>query len=83
MGEYSTVDDTTVLENYGGVDSDDDDDGDVDDSSSDQSVTQTAGTRRAAALLAHALKLRFYHARLTCAEVSVAVVGAETAEGAR
>ena len=32
-GEYSTVDDTTILHNYGGVDSDDDDDEDVDDSS--------------------------------------------------
>eukprot|EP01044_Picomonas_judraskeda_P023581 COSAG03_NODE_6226_length_1094_cov_9.098492_1_plen_223_part_00 len=32
-GEYSPVDDTTILHNYGGVDSDDDDDEDVDDSS--------------------------------------------------
>ena len=32
-GEYSPLDDTTILHNYGGVDSDDDDDEDVGDSS--------------------------------------------------
>ena len=81
MGEYSTVDDTTVPDNYGGVDSDDDDDGDVDDSSSvsdsDGGDKTCSGTPSSCAET-KVLSCPTYVRRGLCRGG-----GAETAEGAR